>query len=413
MGCVLESARWRIVVSKQGHATISRRSYFLEKGNYKVGQGKNGYSFNRIITSVDDRPHIYIAPSSIKGRLAKERDAPETERPGKERKQETEPSASFFGHHIGALLAPGKAEKDEFLPIDKELDSSLEVIRKKLQQARPFHTLVGDRISEEEIKHRHFIEERNRAQEDLFENIIRFHREFGTGLTADDLWSLHDVMQKEADHEAACSEKTSFYEHVECNLLSFLRRKAGEQAWQRVEDYMIQHHISFPISSSMIDHAKSERTEQIREERKKQARNDILKMPAQQSAELILGNVPVWVYSYPAKDTYLWDVTVLQGVAPGLAAHFLIEYLAIWEKNSVEMLKKIQKEFMVEIRELRERGESATDISKAFSVSMELQRLSREEIPDHIWNYISSKLKTSQEKRMCAQLAHAKWLVFR
>ncbi len=382
-------------MSKQRHATISRRSYLLEKGGSKVGQRKKGYSFNRISTSVDDRPHIYIAPSSLKGRPTKERDSLETKRPGKERKQETEPSVSFFGHHIGALLAPGKAEKDEFLSIDKELDSSLEVIRKKLQQARVSHTLAGDRISEEEIKHRRFIEERNRAQEELFEEIIQSHRKFGTGLTADDLWSLHDVMQKEADHEAACSNKTSFHEHVECNLLSFLRKKAGEQAWQRVEHYMVQNHISFPISSSMIDHSESERTKQIREERKKQARDDILKMPAQQLAELILGNVPVWVYSYPAKDTYLWLLTILQGVAAGLTAHFLIEYLAIWEKNSVEMLKKIQKEFMDEIRDLRERGESVTDISKAFSVSMELQRISREEIPDYIWNYISSKMKAS------------------
>jgi hypothetical protein len=378
-------------VLKQRHTTISRRSYLLEKSGYKVGQRKKGYSFNRIITSVDDRPHIYIAPSSQKKRSPKSSPPRETELPTKEK----ETSVSFFGHHIGTLLAPGKAEKDEFLPIDKELDSSLEVIRKKLQQARSSHSLAGDRISDEEIKHRHFIEERNKAQEELFEDIIRSHREFGTGLTADGLWSLHDLMQKEADHEAACSEKTSFHEHIECNLLSFLRRKAGEQAWQLVENYIAQHHIPFPIPSSMIDHAESERTERIREERKKQARDDILKMPAQQLAEFILGNVPVWVYSYPAKNTYLWHLTILQGIAAGLAAQLLIEYLAIWEKNSAEMLKKIQKEFIDKIKGFRQRGESATDISKAFSLSMELQRISREEIPDFIWNYISSKMKAS------------------
>jgi chromatin remodeling complex protein RSC6 len=358
-----------------------------------VAQRKQGYHFHRVITSVDDRQHIYIAPSSQKESPTEERAPRERERPEKERKQEIGPSVSFFGHHIGALLTPVKAEKDEFLPIDKELDSSLEVIRKKLQQVRTSHTLAGDRISEEEIKHLHFIEDRNRAQEELFEDIIRSHREFGTGLTVDDLWSLHDLMQKEANHEAACSEKTSFHEHVECSLLRFLRKKAGEQAWKQVEDSIVRDHIPFPMPSSMIDHAESERTEQIGEERKKQARDDLLQMPVQQSAELILGNVPVWVYSYPAKNTYLWHLTVLQGVAAGLAAQLLIEYLAIWEKNSAEMLKKIQKEFMDKIKDLRDRGESATDISKAFSVSMELQRISREEIPDYIWKYIFSKLK--------------------
>ncbi len=357
-------------------------------------QGKKGYSFNRVITSVDEHPHIYIVPTSERGGASEEPAPPETGRSAKVRGKAQEPSVSFFGHHIGTLLTPGKAEKDKFSPIEKELDSSLDVIRNKFQRIQASHTLQGERISEEEIKHRRFIDERNRAQEELFDDIIRSHREFGTSLTADDLWSLHDVLHKEADHEATCSKETSFHEHIECNLLSFLRGKAGEQAWQQVEGSSARSHTPFPIPSSMIDHAEPERTEQIRKERKKQARDDLLKMPAPQLAELILGNVPVWVYSYPTKDTYLWHLTVLQGVAAGLAAQFLMEYLAIWEKNSAEILKKIQKEFMDEIRELRQRGESAADISKAFSVSMELQRISREEIPEYIWKYISSKLKT-------------------
>lgn len=360
----------------------------------RVEQGEKGYSFNRVVTSVDKHPHIYIVSPSEKGIASEEPASPETGRPAQVRGKAHEPSVSFFGHHLGALLAPGKAEKDKFSPIEKEIDSSLDLIRNKFQRIGASHTLQGERIAEEEIKHRRFIDERNRAQEELFEDIIRCHREFGTGLTADDLWSLHDVMHKEAAHEATCSKETSFHEHIECNLLSFLRGKAGEQAWQQVEGSSTRSHIPFPIPSSMIDHAEPERTEKIREERKKQARDDLLKMPAPQLAELILGNVPVWVYSYPAKDTYLWHLTVLHGVAAGLAARFLMEYLAIWEKNSAEILKKIQKEFVDEIGELRQRGESAADISEAYSLSMELQRISREQIPQYIWKHISSKLHT-------------------
>jgi hypothetical protein len=356
---------------------------------------QKGHSFKRVITSVDEHPHIYIVPPSERRGTSEEPAPPATGRPTKVRGKNQEPSVSFFGHHLSALFAPGKTGKDEFSPIEKELDSSLDVIRNKFQRIGASHTLEGERISEEEIKHRHFIDERNRAQEQLFEDIIRSHREFGTGLTVDYLWSLHDVMHKEADHEATCSKETSFHEHIECNLLSFLRVKAGEQAWQQVEGSSARLHIPFPIPSSMVDHAEPERTEQIRKERKKQARDDLLKMPAPQLAELILGNVPVWVYSYPAKDTYLWQLTVLQGVAAGLTIHLLMEYLAIWEKNSAAILKNIQKEFMDEIRELRQRGESATDISETFSLSMELQRISREEIPQYIWKHISSKLKAS------------------
>ena len=61
----------------------------------------------------------------------------------------------------------------------------------------------------------------------------------------------------------------------------------------------------------MIDHAEPERTEQIGEKRKKRARDDLLQMPAQQSADLILDDVPVWVYSCPTKDTYLWHLSIV------------------------------------------------------------------------------------------------------
>jgi hypothetical protein len=48
---------------------------------------------------------------------------------------------------------------------------------------------------------------------------------------------------------------------------------------------------------------------------------------------------------------------------------------------------------MDEIKEIQKRGEAATDVTEIFSVSLELQRLSREEIPAQIWAHISSMVK--------------------
>jgi len=349
--------------------------------------------FNRQITSIDNRPYIYIIPSpkkeepsggpvSLKLRQAEE----------EVQKEGTVRSAPFFGHRIGKFLSQEKAAIEEFLPIDKALESGLETIRKKLHGARTSRISESE-ISPEELKHRRFIEERNRAQEALFEEIIGYHHEFGSGLNLDDLLSLHDLMKMEANHEEVCSLEESIHELVECDLLKFLRRKAAEQAWQRLEDYLDQFHIEFPIPSSMKDPAEPERNERIKEERKKSAQDDFVNMPAQQLAEMILGNVPIWVYSYPAKNTYLWQLTVLQGVAAGLAAHFLMKYLAVWEENSSEILNKIKERFVDKIGEIRERGESASDLPDVLSVSKELLRISREQIPDQIWNEICSKME--------------------
>ena len=350
--------------------------------------------FNQKITEIDTRPHIYIMPS-------REKDKPSAEGnpfargkgPTDERKEGKKLPVSFFGHHIVKLLDPDKAEAEEFLSIDKELESSLEAVRRKLQMIRPPSSYEESRISEEEIKHQHFIEERNKAQVALFEDVIQYHHEFGTRLTRKDLLSLHELMQMEAAHEGACSQEESIHELVECNLLTFLRGKAAENAWQKLEGYIARLNIPFPISPTMLDPAEPIRNEKVREEQKRKAQEDFLTMPAKDLAELILGNVPGWVYYYPRKDTYLWQLTVLQGVAAGLAGNLLMKYLSVWEENSSEILNKIQQQFMDKINEIRRQGESAIDLVEVLSVSKELERISREKMPEQIWKYICSKLE--------------------
>ena len=350
--------------------------------------------FDQRVTMVDNHPHIYIAPISEKEELPRKGEAFERGpvKPGTPENLRL----SFFSHHIGKLLAPDKATVEEFVSIDKELDTSMEAVRHKLQSIKGSSPYGEGRISREELKHRHFIEDRNRAQEELFEDIVRYHREFGTGLVSEDLLSLHELMQMEAAHEKACSLEESVHELVECNLLTFLRHKASEQAWQKLEGYIAQFHISFPISPAMLDPAEPTRNEQVRDQQKRKSREDFLTMPAQDLAELVLGNIPAWVYYYPHKDSYLWQLTVLQGVAAGLAAHFLMKYLAVWEENSTEILSKIQQDFMERIDELHRRGESAMSLPDILSVSKELERTSKEQMPEEIWKHMCTKLEMNE-----------------
>jgi hypothetical protein len=231
---------------------------------------EKGRPFDQRITNIDGRPRIYITPSHEKREPSGEK-VP-TARP----REDGHPPVSFFGHHIGKLLDPEKAEAEEFRSIDKELESSLETVRKKLQMIKPRSPYGESRISEEEIKHRHFIEERNKAQEALLEDVIRHHLEFGTGLARKELFSLHELMQMEATHEEACSQEESIHELVECNLLTFLRTKAQENAWQKLEDNIVRFHIEFPIPPSMVHHADPVRKEKVTEERKKSAQEEFL-----------------------------------------------------------------------------------------------------------------------------------------
>jgi hypothetical protein len=349
---------------------------------------KKKLTFSRKVITVGNLPRIYIDPEPGKEDPSKEPDVAT----GESKKGKQGP-LSFFGHHIAKLLTLDKGETEEFLSIDKELDSSLDAVQRKLKRSETAKALESDRVSKEELKHQRFIEERNRAQESMLEDILRYHADFETGLDAEMLWSLYDAMRNEANHEATCSLEETLHVHLECNVLTLLRRKAGQKAWQQLEGLMEGAGIPFPVSSSLLDPKDPERNEKVKEERKTASREDFIATRPQELAELILGNVPAWVYSYPAKDTYLWQLTALLGVGAGLAANLLMKYLAFWEENFSEILKKIEDEFMDRIRAVHKRVEAARDMSEAFSVSTEIQRISRDEIPEWIWRNISARVR--------------------
>ena len=64
-------------------------------------------------------------------------------------------------------------------------------------------------------------------------------------------------------------------------------------------------------------------------------------------------------------------------------------------RELTEILNSIQEDFRGKIEELRHQGESAADIAEIFSIFKELQRISKEQIPDQIWKYICSKLEVT------------------
>lgn len=342
--------------------------------------------FSRTIVTVDDLPQIFIDPAAGSGSSPDE--VPGTE----DRNIHKEEYPSVFGHRISEILDMAPIETKELVSIDRQLDSSLEVVQKKLRRSTASRSETGDRMAQEEVKNKRFIEERNRAHEQLFEGILQYHERFDTGISEEDLWTLHDFMKGEADREQQHSMESPLHEHVEYNALNFLRRKASEEAWHQLEAYMEQFEIDFPVPSSLVDHSDPGRMQTVRAERKTLARGDFIVTPPPLLAELILGNIPMWVYSYPAKGTYLWELTVLQGVAAALAAKRFMRYLMFWEEHSEEILAHIQKDFVKRIKALRKEGEAA-DLAGAFSVSMKLHGISREEIPDSIWKYITLNLK--------------------
>jgi len=344
--------------------------------------------FTYKVIMVENRPRIYAAPAS-------KQEEPANKQPQALKEEGGAGLFSFFGHRMEKLLTSTKPEEEELPLIERELEKSLEELQKKLETARVGRKAEISVLEKERTKHEELIENRNRSQALLFKDIVEYHGKIGTGLTEEDVLSLHSFLKNAADHEMDCSSHELLHKHIECNVMGFFRRKAFEKGWERIENYMERVRIPFPVPTSMLDREDEVRNEKVREEGKKASGEDFRKMTPQQCAEMILGNVPVWVYSYPEKDSYLWFLTVLQGVAAGIAAKLYLNYLGFWERNSSLLLEKIQKKFAEKISAMRERGKGAEELTEVFAVSRELQRIIKEEIPYYIWSEMPGELKDS------------------
>lgn len=300
------------------------------------------------VIMVENRPRIYAVPTSEEEKYPSGRPQVPKEEDGKR-------LFSFFGHRLENLLVSAKPQEEDLPPVEKELEKSPEEVQKKFEEAQVGRKAEINVLEKERMKHEGLIEERNRSQVLLFKDIVETHSKMGTGLKEEDVLSLHRFMKNAAHHERDCFSHEILHKHIECNAMSFFRRKAVEKGWQRIENYLERSGIPFPVPTSMLDREDEVRNEEVREEGKKAAGEDFRKMTPQQCAEMILGNVPVWVYSYPEKDSYLWLLTVLQGVATGIAAKLYLNYLGFWEKNSSLLLQKIDRRYTEKIRATRER----------------------------------------------------------
>ena len=350
-------------------------------------QGKKMPGYERRVTMVDDLPRIFLVSPSEKAQTAKPPVA--AKGPAEARKG---PRALFFGHHLNNLLTAQKTTEVELQGVEAEMASALDAVQAKLQQSQSKAGARGPGPVTEEMKHQRYMEERNRSQEALSEDILKTHQSFGTGIQEAETKELYDFLRNEAEHEGNCSAGEPIHEFIECSIIRYIRGKVMAWAWHTVDKARERANVPFPIPDGLLDSVDPERNERIKEERRKSGQEEWLAMPPRMLAELIFGNVPVWAYSYPARESYLWQLTVLQGVAAGLGANALRKALEFWEGAAPRIVQQVEEEFLPQIKEIRRQSEAATGIGEVFSLSKQIERIGSEEIPRRIWGLIAPQL---------------------
>jgi len=353
-----------------------------------------GSPFLHRVVQEGEMPRVYLLSASEKAKASAKGEKPR-EPPAVKLKVPS--GGGFFGHHIGKIMLPAGPPVASGPPtLEGKLSSAMETVRDKLSRIQEAyetrHDGRRDFLEQEKEKHRQFLMERNKAQEILFTDIVRCHQKFDTGLTPDDLWRLHDTLVMAASHEHHCYSGDAIHNFVECKLLNFIRQKSIGLTWQKLSAALDRLGLPFPFSPSLEEPDKPERNDMIRQGAKKVKGDELVAMSTLILAELILGNVPGWVYSYPEKGSYLWLTTVYQGVAAGMAADLYVNALSLWEKHAETIMADLSGIYTVKIDELNRKGQAASNLGEVLSVSKRIEQIAGEDIPEAIWERLSVKL---------------------
>jgi len=243
----------------------------------------------------------------------------------------------------------------------------------------------GGFLEQEDKRRLLFLGQRNTAQEKLFSDILACHQQFGTGLKPGDLWRLHDTLAMFPSYGHHRFTDDSIQTLVECKLFDFMRNKAVRQAWQKLTASLERFLLPFPFSPSLEDPERPEKNDMIMQESKKVQGDQLAAMSTLLLAELILGNVPMWVYSYPKKGAYLWLATTYQGVAAGLAADLYVKFLYAWKRNAEKIMADIEKIFIEKMDVFKKKGADAPNLAEVLSVSRLIDQMTGKDIAEDPW----------------------------
>jgi len=102
-------------------------------------QGKKGVSLKRRLVIEDGRPRLFIALPGEEDEPSEKpvssREAPRGVK-GEKRGESKQDPAMFFGHQIGRLLVPDEGAREDLAALDRQLASTRQAVRDKLQSAQ-------------------------------------------------------------------------------------------------------------------------------------------------------------------------------------------------------------------------------------------------------------------------------------
>lgn len=236
------------------------------------------------------------------------------------------------------------------------------------------------------------LEERDAARQALEADIALLHTQLGTGIDRERLGRLRDLL---AAHGPEIDETThvAIEERIETSILRHLFRRAMEEAWHRFEELVEQAGLAWPLPNGLPANLPPEELGRLRKRYREEILAAFLAASPRQTADVIGGEVRVWVYGYPDRHSYLWLHTVFRGVVSALCAEFFAAALELWMWRNPELerelLGAVDEKLEGARRSLRSGIQS---LSEAVEITSQVEEVCEAVIPELVWSYVAPRL---------------------
>lgn len=234
--------------------------------------------------------------------------------------------------------------------------------------------------------------ERDSEREALEAHIVRLHGQLETGIDAAMMERLRRLLTTHAPADTDPSP-FSIEERIEQSVLHELFRGAAEAAWGRLEELMARSGLAWPVRSGGPSRLASEELQRGKGRHREEIRSAFLAATPLQQAELIQGEVRIWVYGYPARDSYLWLQTAILAVPAALCAQFFAAALELWMWRPLELDAKLHSSVNEGIEPARAAIRAGIQtIAEAADVTALVGETCDRIIPSMVWAYVAPKL---------------------
>jgi hypothetical protein len=304
--------------------------------------------------------------------------------------------AGLFRRKDGGAEASEGEVRDPHAKLEAEFDSALQRLNEKVAEQRraaAARAAGAEAVSGASGRAAERAQRLEAAHRAMREDIERAHAELGTGLTGPALDELARFVRDMHALSAPGRDAHALMPRARHAVGERLRREAGELAAARLVALLQRAGRSWPDPTRYSPNAEPQEIERWRQRRLDHVRAGFLANDFERTAQRMLGVVAGWGADYPERGSPLWEECALEGVAAGIRAQLLREFVDLLDRDREAVWSRVEESVGAELQELqRVLQGGAVSIERASAVVASSLRVLDELVPEVAWERLRSLL---------------------